>query len=73
MDYGKEKNLNLKYFIGRINDKRNKYILLSFDVESDIGSWTQNYASVDKAINLILNILIKKRIPATFFIQDVQL
>ena len=30
--------------------KEKKYILLSFDVESDIGSWTQNYTSVDKAI-----------------------
>ena len=50
-----------------MSEERNKYILLSFDVESDIGSWTQNYNSVDKAIALILNVLIKKEVDATFF------
>ena len=50
-----------------MSEERDKYILLSFDVESDIGSWTQNYTSVDNAMPLILDILTRKRAPATFF------
>ncbi len=43
-----------------------KYIILSFDTESDIGSWTQNYASIDKAVPLLLQLLETKNIKATF-------
>lgn len=50
-----------------MSEEKNKYLLLSFDVESDIGSWTQNYTSVDEAVPLILDILSRKKVCATFF------
>ncbi len=47
--------------------KGEKYLILSFDTESDIGSWTQNYTSIDKALPLILDLLSKHNVRATFY------
>jgi peptidoglycan-N-acetylglucosamine deacetylase len=44
-----------------------KYVILSFDVESDIGSWTQDYTSLDNALPAISEALRKKNVPGTFF------
>ena len=44
-----------------------KYMLLSFDTESDQGSWTENYTSIDHALPVILEMLDEKGIKATFF------
>ena len=43
-----------------------KYILLTFDTESDIGSWTQSYSSIDRALPMILDILREKEVKASF-------
>lgn len=48
-------------------NKGDKYIVLSFDTESDIGSWTQNYTSIDIALPKILNLLKTKGVNAVFF------
>lgn len=48
-------------------NKGDRYIVLSFDTESDIGSWTQNYTSIDEAMPKILDLLDKKKIKATFY------
>jgi peptidoglycan/xylan/chitin deacetylase (PgdA/CDA1 family) len=48
-------------------NKGNKYIVLSFDTESDIGSWTNNYTSIDIAMPEILKLLKKKSVKAVFF------
>ena len=47
--------------------KGDKYLILSFDTESDIGSWTQDYTSIDKALPLILDMLSKHDVRATFY------
>jgi len=46
--------------------KGDKYVILSFDTESDIGSWTQNYSSIDTAMPKILDLLKQKDVKATF-------
>lgn len=46
--------------------KGDKYVILSFDTESDIGSWTQNYTSIDRAIPKLLNMMRERKIKATF-------
>jgi peptidoglycan-N-acetylglucosamine deacetylase len=43
-----------------------KLIILSFDTESNIGSWTQDYSSIDLAMPKILHLLSEKQIKATF-------
>ena len=43
-----------------------KYMLVTFDTESNIGSWTQDYSSIDVAIPSILEILEKRNTKATF-------
>lgn len=48
-----------------MHEKRN-FIILSFDVESDFGSWTQTYAGNDNAIPQLLELLSHKQVRATF-------
>ena len=48
----------------------NKTVLLSFDTESDQGSWTQDYTSVDEAVPRILDLLSQNGVKATFFITS---
>ena len=43
-----------------------RYAILSFDTESNIGSWTQEYSSIDLAMPKLLNLLDSKKIRATF-------
>jgi peptidoglycan/xylan/chitin deacetylase (PgdA/CDA1 family) len=47
-----------------------RFVLLSFDTESDQGSWTQDYTSVDDAVPRILDLLSQSGVEATFFITS---
>jgi peptidoglycan-N-acetylglucosamine deacetylase len=47
--------------------KGQKYVLLTFDVESDVGSWTTEYRSIRQALPLIADELLKNEVRATFF------
>ncbi|MBN1588582.1 MAG: polysaccharide deacetylase family protein [Pirellulales bacterium] len=48
-------------------NNRDLHVLLSFDMESDIGSWTDDYVGCAKGTGRILEILAKNQIPSTFF------
>ena len=48
-----------------------KYALLTFDTESDMGSWTQEYTSIEKALPLIDDVLQSRKIRSTFFWEGV--
>jgi len=43
------------------------HVLLSFDMESDIGSWTNDYVGCRKGTGRILEVLAKHGISSTFF------
>lgn len=47
--------------------KGDRYVVLSFDTESDIGSWTQDYTSIDIALPKIFDLLDKHGVKATFY------
>lgn len=46
-----------------------QYMLISFDTESDIGSWTQDYTSIDLALPKIVNVLGNHDVSATFYCE----
>ena len=47
--------------------KNNIYVVLGFDVETDVGSWTPFYRSLEKGTRFLLDLSKRKRIEATFF------
>jgi peptidoglycan-N-acetylglucosamine deacetylase len=46
---------------------RGTYIILGFDMETDIGSWTPYYEGLEKGTPKLLELLETKKITATFF------
>ena len=47
--------------------KENIYVVLGFDMETDVGSWTPYYKSLKKGAKFLINLLRRKGIEATFF------
>ena len=45
----------------------NRFLIFGFDMEPDVGSTSRNYAGVQKGTQLILDILKRHRVRATFF------
>ena len=50
-----------------MKSERELHVLLSFDMESDIGSWTAQHEGVAKGTPLILDVLDRHRVNCTFF------
>ena len=44
-----------------------KYVIFGFDMESDIGSYSKNYRGVQQGTPVLLEILRRHGVPATFF------
>ena len=47
--------------------KRDLIIILGFDMETDVGSWTPYYQGIKKGTPIILRLLTKYEVKATFF------
>lgn len=54
-----------------MTQRGDRYVLLTFDTESDQGSWTQEYTSNRKTLPLIDDVLQSRRVRATFFWEGV--
>jgi peptidoglycan/xylan/chitin deacetylase (PgdA/CDA1 family) len=47
--------------------KKEPFVIFGFDMETDIGSWTREYRGLKKGTPIILDILDKGKVRATFF------
>ena len=50
-----------------MSEKRDLHVMISFDMESDIGSWTSNHEGVSKATGPLLELLDRNHVHSTFF------